>query len=234
MRWFKHFTDNHRGQSIQLLFGKMGHMGPSCYYTLMEMCAEKLENIEPNVQQKFRFHEQLVRRNLHISSAKLQEFLRFSQEYSLLFFKISEEFIEIDMPILLNLLDRDMKKARSTRGQHAQNPRLDIELDKELELDVDVEVTKTQSTAFDPLPTKAAAAENSGLLKIIETRVYETLGDTGILRHKDALLARFRDEREFNLVMQELSEAASNISSTLSGKRRYFRKALLSEIGVAK
>lgn len=139
MKFFKHFADNHRGQTIQALFQEFGHEGPCCYYFLMEMCCEKLEYIDGKVLEKFRFSEQIVRRNLHISRTKLEKFLTFCQTFGVLLWKKDDNFIEIEMPILLNLLDRDMKKPRIVRAKSAQKPRLELELEREQELEKEKE-----------------------------------------------------------------------------------------------
>lgn len=119
---------------MQALFQEFGHAGPCCYYTLMEMCTEKFElDFDGNPITKFRFSEQIVRRNLHISRTNLENILNICQTFGLLSWKKDNKFIEIEMPMLLNLLDRDMKKPRKTRAQDAQNSRLELELELELE-----------------------------------------------------------------------------------------------------
>jgi len=133
MKWFKHYSDNHRGQSIQYLLEEFGHTGPCCYYFLMEMCAEKIEyDASGQLVSKFRFNEAMVRKLFRINRATFQSILKTFQELNLLSYKISDKFLEIEMPILLNLLDRDMKKPRKERDQNAQLRRLDKEEDKDI------------------------------------------------------------------------------------------------------
>lgn len=144
MRFFKHYSDNHRGQFMQALFQEFGHEGPCCFYFLMEMCAEKIEHDEDGqLITTFTFSEQIVRRNLHISSTKVEKFLNFCQTFSQLFWKKNNIFIEIEMPILLKLLDRDMKKPRKTRATSAQNTRLDKDKDRDKDKEENITKEKT-------------------------------------------------------------------------------------------
>lgn len=120
MKWFKHFSDNYRGRSINHLFNEMGHTGVACYYILMELCAEKLERFPDKTLESsdclFNFSLRFVRQNLRISLAKVQLFLGFCSELGLLSFEISGENLKIEMPILLDLLEYDQKKSRQRRA----------------------------------------------------------------------------------------------------------------------
>ena len=140
MRWFKHFSDNHRGQSIQALMDEHGHMGPCCYFFLMEMCAEKLEKNDSSLAPVFIFHEKLVRQVFRTNRRSFLPLLETYQKLGLLVFRTSGNFIEIEMPILLNLLDRDLKKPRLKRANDAPKARLDKELDKDKEEELEREV----------------------------------------------------------------------------------------------
>jgi len=189
MRWFKHFSDNHRGQSIQALMDEHGHMGPCCYFFLMEMCAEKLEKNDSSSAPVFTFHEKLIRSvfrtNRRTSLALLETF----QKLNLIFFRTSGNFFEIEMPILLNLLDRDMKKPRLKRGSDAQNTRLDKELDKDKEEDKEREV----ATVDVALPRLAILWNlNCGdLPKVLKTNVQRNRKAT--IRIKDHSEAEWHD-----------------------------------------
>lgn len=129
MRWFKHYTDNHKGKSIQFLFDSFGYFGVAGYYILLEMCAEKLEQKSDEslteVDLLFSFHQRIVRQNLRTSLTNLRRLLDQCQTLGLLKFEISSDLIEIKMPILLNLLDSDQKKPRLNRVTSANDLRLD-------------------------------------------------------------------------------------------------------------
>lgn len=116
MKFFKHFVDAHRGQFLHLLYDEFGHLGISCYWTLLELCAEKLEKQRDESLSEehcvFVFHEQYLRKNLRISSAKLQKFLRFCSTNSQLCLNFAEEKLEIKMPKLLEYMDRDARRPR--------------------------------------------------------------------------------------------------------------------------
>lgn len=123
MKFFKHFTDAHRGASMHGLFEKMSHTGIACYWTLVEMCAEKLEKERDEecteAHCHFSFHEKILRQNLRISRTNVELFLGFCAGFSLLSFEITNNEIKIYMPKLLECLDRDAKRARPHRGQVA-------------------------------------------------------------------------------------------------------------------
>lgn len=129
MRWFKHYTDNHKGKSIQFLFDSFGYFGVAGYYILLEMCAEKLEQKSDEslteVDLLFSFHQRIVRQNLRTSLTNLRRLLDQCQTLGLLKFEISSDLIEIKMPILLNLLDSDQKKPRLNRVTSANSLRLE-------------------------------------------------------------------------------------------------------------
>ena len=135
MRWFKHFSDNHRGQGIQALLYEKGHTGVCVYYFLMELCADKMEKYEDGTwPTKFRFSRSILRSILKINRTNLQHILDYCQTLGLLKLgDCDDHFVEIEMPIFLKLLDRDFKKTRHIRAQNAQKSRLDIEEDKDID-----------------------------------------------------------------------------------------------------
>lgn len=131
MIWFKHFTDNHRGRSMQFLFDEMGHTGIACWYILMEMCAEKLEKSLSKEDCVFEFHERILRDNLRLSRTNVRRMLDLCATFAMLSYDTDGTFVKIKMPKLAELLHRDLKTARHRHGKSAAAPRL--ELDKELE-----------------------------------------------------------------------------------------------------
>lgn len=145
MKWFKHFSDNHRGRSIQGLLDDMGHAGPCCLFFLMELCAEKLEKIpDKNLESSdclFEFHERVVRQNLRISQAKLKKLLNICQGFGLFTFDFSGNILKISMPMLLDLLEYDQKKTRHRRASVVNPARLEAEEDT----DTDTEEYKKNS-----------------------------------------------------------------------------------------
>lgn len=102
---------------MNLLFDQMGHMGPNCYWNLLEVCAEKMQKSDSDryteAHCKFRFHERVLRQELRISRKNLQKFLRICSELSQIFSSFSGEIVEIDFPKILECLDRDSKRARA-------------------------------------------------------------------------------------------------------------------------
>lgn len=123
MRFFKHFTDSHRGRSMQTVLDTLGHDGHSCWWILVEMCAEKLHKGEAELYSeehcRFVFNERLVRSSLRLGRTKVARILHQFQTMALLSFQITGNEIQIDMPKLLECLDRDAKRARTERGPSA-------------------------------------------------------------------------------------------------------------------
>lgn len=154
MRWFKHYSDNHRGQSIQYLLDELGYFGPFFYYLIYEMCAEKLEKrlaakptdtvhrsdagLEPD-DCTFSFHQRVVCSASRAKPSTVGRALDAGQSCGLWTFSLNGVVIEISVPILLNLLDRDQKKTRLKRAQNAPKTRLDKDKDKDKEEDKDEE-----------------------------------------------------------------------------------------------
>lgn len=143
MKWFKHHTDNHRGRSIQDLMDQMGHVGLS-YYIILEMCAEKLQkNKDETVTEVdclFRFSQRIVRHSCRISQTNLRRLLDICQTNGLLSWKDAGNEIEISMPILLDLLEKNLKK-RTIRGLRVSSKH---PLDKDKDIDKDKEEEKNK------------------------------------------------------------------------------------------
>lgn len=130
MRWFKHFTDNHRGRSVQTLMDQMGHAGLGIYI-LMELCAEKLHKDSGNILTSsdlvFRFHPRVLDNALRMKRKSTENILRISQECNLLKYVYSENEVIIEMPILLNLLEKNYKKSPLRGLKVSQKVPLDTE-----------------------------------------------------------------------------------------------------------
>lgn len=175
MRWFKHFTDNHRGRSVQYLMDELGHSG-LCYFIIMEMCAEKLER--PNGLEtdrklsgslsdddcEFSFHRRVVESALRLRRAAVERLLSCCQTSNLLTYSLDGELIKIKMPILLDLLDYDSKRSRTVRGGISKRSRLESESESESEKNQkhtfakkDIVRKKTGKLAAVPADSKAQA-----------------------------------------------------------------------------
>ena len=159
MRWFKHFSDNHRGQTVQTLMNEYGHSGPAAYYFIMEMCAEKVETKSECSDFVFTFKRPYFDNILRMKRKSTDNILRTLSEAGVLKSEANENEVRIEMPILLNLLDRDLKKPRLVRASNAQNPRLDIEIDKDKDKDKELDKIKIKNkiTKIPAEPTKGKA-----------------------------------------------------------------------------
>lgn len=133
----------HEGRSINALMDELGHTG-LCFFLLQEMCAKKLEKDDQGLTEadcSFGFHTRTVRQNLRISAVNLRRLLDICAANGLLSFEFSGNQVNISMPILLNLLEKNTKKARSTRSTNSKNSPLDKDKDK----DIDIEEIKKKN-----------------------------------------------------------------------------------------
>lgn len=123
MKFFKHFTDSHRGRSMQAILDELGHDGHSSWWILVEMCAEKLHKKEDEEYTaehcRFVFNERFLRSSLRLGRAKVERILNQFSTMALLSFEITGNEIRIHMPKLLECMDRDAKRARPERGPSA-------------------------------------------------------------------------------------------------------------------
>lgn len=231
MRWFKHFSDNYRGRSIDTLFEQMGHTGVACYFIMMEIFTEKMEIYDSKNMKKsdfiLSFPLGFVRRNLRISQGKLEVFLRFSQGLGLFSYEIIGKELRIEMPILLDLLHSDVVKSRSRREQYKNGSGLDIELELKLKEDVDVQ----KITA--PNLEKKEIKESLNYNHYFERFVWEDLGtgDTRISAIWPKVDKTFENEQAFLVFVNSIVTSKKYIQiETSQSKQRYFMAALKSEM----
>lgn len=161
MKFFKHFTDAHRGQSLQLLKRKRGFEAIGRYWALVEMCAEKLEK---RADEEFTaehcvfvFDKSLLMQSLgyHNHTTTLR-YLDDLAVIGLCSVRDDGETYVCSMPKLLECLDRDTKRARTERAMPA--PKIKNK-DKDKELDKDKEYIKADDAKNLP-----ALAQNSAAL----------------------------------------------------------------------
>ena len=137
MRWFKHFSDNHRGITINRLLDEMGHQGLA-YYIIMEICAEKLTK-ENDAELSgsdcvFTFNRVYFQNILRMKRKSTGLLLGLLSESNLLSYSENDKEVIIKMPILLDLLDYDSKKSRQRRVTIAPMSRLYSESESESEV----------------------------------------------------------------------------------------------------
>lgn len=154
MKFFKHFTDAHRGQSIQRLKDRHGMKGVGIYWTLVELCAEKL--IKDDAEEftvehcNFTFHHRYIRDTLETHQLKnLLMYLRSMSDVGLMSFECVGDVISICMPKLLECMDRDTKRARKPRGDSAPKKK-----NKDKEEDKDIDITPAAKVPVDPFGQK--------------------------------------------------------------------------------
>ena len=129
MKWFKHFTDNHRGRSVQYLLDELGYFGPFFYYSIFEMCAEKLDRkLDAKLTQDdctFNFHRRVVCSTTRARPTTVVRALDAGATCGLWTYTLDREQIKISMPIILELLEFDLKRSRSSTVKTGPSYRLD-------------------------------------------------------------------------------------------------------------
>lgn len=232
MKWFKHFSDNYRGRSIDTLFEQMGHTGVACYFIIMEIFTEKMEIYDSKNLSKsdfiLSFPLGFVRRNLRISQGKLEVFLRFSQGLGLFSYEIIGKELKIEMPILLDLLHSDVTKSRSRREQYknGSGPELELKLNK----DVDV---KEKRPAPNIEKQEKEHSLNNKQQHFFEKFVFDELQtlDTGLTRYASKIDKAFINEIGFNdWVKSVVTSRSYKKIEAVEAKKRYFLSALKNEM----
>ena len=227
MQWFKHVTDNHRGQSVQGLLDAMGYFGPFFYYLMYELCAEKLDQkskIPVTLEDcNFEFHHRIVCSASRAKLPTVRRALDAGQSCGLWTYFCDGSVIKISVPILLELLDRDMKNARKVRAKHAQDTRLDK--DKELDKDIDIELASKKISD----PMGYLKPENQAYIEVLKrVEIF-----AGAVRTKvDLVRETFDTADDLGGWIQGVTEAKGfKDKPSADGKKRYLAGALLREIG---
>ena len=142
MKFFKHFTDAHRGKSLQQLLRsknkEIGLKAIGIYWVLVELCAEKMtkEKTEEYGDQHchFEFNTGYIRDTLGLhQTSTLAMYLRWYSDVGVMSAQCSNDVTSIYMPKLLECIDRDSKRARTERGATA--PKIKNK-DKDKEIDI--------------------------------------------------------------------------------------------------
>jgi hypothetical protein len=124
LKFFKHFTDAHRGKSLRLLQKKFGFAGKGRYWDLVELCAEKLEKeradeftLEHCV---FEFEKTSLMRSLGYPNLTLaSRYLDALVSLGLVSLDDLGDTWLVSMPKLLESLDRDTRRPRPVRVRAA-------------------------------------------------------------------------------------------------------------------
>ncbi len=139
MKFFKHFTDAHRGQSLQGLMDELSHMGLT-YWIIVEMCVEKvgekLDSKGPGYRLnkddcEFEFHQRILRQSMRVSLTNLKRILDECSTLDLLSYEMNENIVKIKMPKILKSLERTKKKDVKFTSNERPNDVLDIEENKD-------------------------------------------------------------------------------------------------------
>lgn len=135
MKWFKHFTDSNRSQEMLRIKRELGMAGIGCLWNLTESCAGLMEKSRDEKYSEthcqFNFDISYIANIFGCKPGRVPVILKTFQECNQLRFSIEGFIIKIEMPKLLEWLDRDTDRARPKRGQAELRSRVDT--DKEIE-----------------------------------------------------------------------------------------------------
>jgi hypothetical protein len=135
VKFFKHFTDSHRGKSLQQLKRQFGFEGIGRYWTLIELCAEKLEKKrDENLTEEhcvFEFEKTFLMQALGYHNHRHTAcYLSALQVIGLCSVSDDGMVYVCSIPKLLESMDRQSKRARPERGQSVPKDK-DKDKDKE-------------------------------------------------------------------------------------------------------
>ncbi len=170
-------------QSIQ---NDLGHKGHSVWWILVELCAEKLEKPKNGgfdaASFKFVFNQRFLRRELRISGAKVTQYLHKFATLSLLSCTLVKDEWHLEMPKLLESLDRDTRRARHERATSA--PKIKIK-NKDKDIKADSYSKDAIETNLDALYQRYPRKEGKSRGMVILRREAKTADDFILLN--DAL-----------------------------------------------
>ncbi len=110
MKWFKHYTNAHKGSVLQDLYEEFGiNEGHGLYFRLTEFLADKWDGCS---EPRFRFFAEVLRNFTHLSPKKFQNFIGILSKCSEIEVQIFGKFIEIYFPKLANIRHKDAIAAR--------------------------------------------------------------------------------------------------------------------------
>lgn len=170
MQWFKHYTDNHRGRTVQGLQDEFGPVGVVIYYFLIEMCAEKA--VAPRTGDGlsaddcvFAFHWSVVERATRAKRSTVSRVLVHGQSAEIWKWSSDGREVVIEFPMLLNLLDSDQKRPRAKRATPAPRARLEENRREEKRID------KNRREENIPAPAEKGAAPNGA--EVTPEKIFE-------------------------------------------------------------
>jgi hypothetical protein len=138
VKFFKHYCDARNGITMNAIFEADGHRGVSCYWMLVEMCAERMNKKRDEEWSEddcvFKIHDRELRSNLRVTRTTAASILRLYGTMAALRAELIGSVWHIEFPKLLEILNRDAKRTRPGRATDAGNKKKKKE-EKERERD---------------------------------------------------------------------------------------------------
>lgn len=124
MKWFKHYTDAHRGRSMMALRRKCGWAGVGRWWALLEICAERMSKESDEVYTlddcRFDFDAEYLRQTLGFGNLhQTLTYLAHTADIGLTEVRREGDVVVTYIPKLLEYLDRDSRYTRSPRATNA-------------------------------------------------------------------------------------------------------------------
>lgn len=217
MKFFKHFTDAHRGSSLKILHKKCGMAGIGRYWTLVELCAEKMEKERSEEYNEshtnFQFEKSYLASSLGYANLKqASSYLQALAELGLCSVSDTGELWSCSMPKLLECIDRDSKRARPGRASDAPKKKNKKKNKKE---EVEEETTSAANDAPTPSPKKKAEIIIIGSAQDMVntfsekflTSLRKTYGDEFVAREIPQMALKIIATEEFKTTYQEYARS---------------------------
>lgn len=114
MKWFKHYTNAHKGETLQQLYAAFGvNEGYAIYFRVIEYICDKWDGVS---DPKFKILTKELQKFATISPKKFQIFAGIVSDFSENSIKFLGEFCEVDFPKLREILHKDALTSSSRRA----------------------------------------------------------------------------------------------------------------------
>lgn len=137
MKWFKHYTDNHRGTAFQKAFDQLGYQAYAVY-VLLEICAEKYDKQRVDDLGEdadlFVFQRTFVQSVLRMKRKQTDLVLTLFSELNWFQATGNDLEIRIKIPKFADLFSSDQFRAGKNPIRARNHPAQELELESELEL----------------------------------------------------------------------------------------------------
>lgn len=124
MEWFKHYSDCRTSLVLQLVIQKTGFEGYGRYWRLLEIANKSFDGENTKIE----ISTKELRDSLRIRTTdKLRSYIVTIAQLFDSYAVVTEHITTIELPILLDLMEKDFKKARKKRSKKKKEEEIRIE-----------------------------------------------------------------------------------------------------------